>query len=171
MEKPFRLLLATFFATLGSASLHAKVSRISLSELVADSDFIGVVKVRSTSSSWFSDDGIATATVEEVWKGKKVSQVTFDINPSWTCDTSMAVKGERIVLFLSKGFIAHAGRGRLPIDIQKGIHFATFWPDIKMPDGLKVFDGPDKRYEWMRSVEIGDLREMVIKPQKSEGIK
>lgn len=88
---------------------------------------------------------------------------------TWTCDISDAKKGETVLLFLTKGgearsyAIAHSGRGRLPLRTVDSKSYATFWPDIRLPKDTPTIDGPEPKWDFIRSVEVETLRDLVKK--------
>jgi len=157
-------------------SAEARVAPITLKELVDSSDLIVVayetkVEDRPGELKLGEEDVIrspikvATARILEVWKGKTGPDVHYIASPTWTCDISEARVGEQVVLFLSKSegvpfmLIGHAGRGRMPIRDVEGKAFATIWThDIRLPKGVMTIPGPETKYEFMRSVELSQLR-------------
>lgn len=112
-------------ATARAAAARCTVVSLTLARLVARSEVIVVARVRDVSGA--PGDEIATATVEEAWKGSPGPEVRFRANPSrhgrssHGCDISEAERGERALLFLSAvdeqvghRHIEHLGRGRMP---------------------------------------------------------
>lgn len=160
-------LLAFLTLLLLAAPLSAKVGSLSLAEMADASEVIVLAKVDSV--SWLPWKRYATATIEEVWKGKETRTVEFLASPTWTCDVSEAVKGERVVLFLthdpeSRSYaIAHAGRGRMPLRTVGGKAYATFWPEVDLPEGTPTIDGPEPEWDFIRSIEVETLRNLVRK--------
>jgi hypothetical protein len=149
---------------------------MSLKRLVAGSDLIVVAKVTKVEDGpadpkprdeRFSAVRVASAEVIETWKGAPVREVRFRASPIWTCDISTAKEGEEVVLFLTRGegkpimMIGHAGRGRLPLRVVQGDTYATFWDDVRLPDGTATIPGPEREYSFIRSVELTRLRELV----------
>ena len=97
---------------------------VSIDDLVAESHLVVVGDVISVveSGSGPPRQSVATLRVVETWMGARSSELQFIASPGWfSCDTSRARKGERVVLFLSRDpgeslpRIAHFGRGRMPI--------------------------------------------------------
>ena len=108
-----------------------------------------------------------------MWKGTNTATVEFLASPTWTCDISEAKKGETVLLFLTKSgksrsyAIAHSGRGRLPLRTVAGKSYATFWPGVILPKDIPTIDGPEPKWDFIRSVEVTLLRDLVKKaPQK-----
>jgi hypothetical protein len=72
---------------------------------------------------------VARARVKEAWKGSPGSEVSFRASPTWACDTSTAVPGETILLFLyptpGEPFmsIVTYGSGRIQIKDERGKSF------------------------------------------------
>jgi len=112
-----------------SAVVLAKVGKMALEELVADSKVIVVAtvsKVEDSPANTKSRDKrlsavrVATAEVIETWKGAPAREVSFRASPTWTCDVADAETGEQVVLFLTRRegapslTIGHSGRGRMP---------------------------------------------------------
>jgi hypothetical protein len=169
VRAPMRASLFIAFAILLTASQSlAMVTSIPFTNLIANSDLIVVAKVESVSSPLIGKH-YAKARVTEVWKGAKPNTVEFLASRTWTCDISEAKKGETVLLFLTKGgksrsyAIAHSGRGRLPLCTVSGKTYATFWPDVILPKEVPTIDGPEPRRDFIRSVEIAILRDLVKK--------
>ncbi|MBI3868285.1 MAG: hypothetical protein HY299_07110 [Verrucomicrobia bacterium] len=165
-------LLITFAILLTASQSFAKVASIQFGNLVANCDLIVIANVESVSSPLIGKR-YAKARVTEVWKGTKIETVEFLASPTWTCDISTAKKGETVLLFLNKGgksrsyAIAHSGRGRLPIRMVTGKSCATFWPDVILPKDVPTIDAPEPKWDYVRSVEVRLLRDLVKKtPQK-----
>jgi hypothetical protein len=159
------------------ASAGASVARITLKELVDDSDLIVVARETkiedgpadlNLGKEVSSPIKVATARIVEVWKGKAGPDVRYIASPTWTCDISEAKVGEPVVLFLSKSKsvpfmrIEHSGRGRMPIRDVNGKRHATIWViDIELPRGVKTIPGPESEYQFIRSVAVDDLKHAV----------
>jgi hypothetical protein len=142
--------------------------------LVQSSDIIVIAKVESVSHPPIGKR-YAKAKVTEVWKGAQTERVEFLASPTWTCDISEAKKGETVLLFLKKGgksrsyTIAHAGRGRMPLRTMDSKSYAPLWPDIRLPKDTPTIDGPEPKCDFIRSVEVATLRDLVKKAlEKSE---
>ena len=128
---------------------------------------------------------VATAVVE-TWKGSELREVRYYASPSWTCDTSFAKKGERVVLFLTKQKdskllrITHSGRGRMPMRDVKDKRHATISDDVILPDKTPTISetktvnitlpsmkpgepgiGPLTFTHEETSIELGTLRNLV----------
>jgi len=168
-SKVLTALVACFVTT----QALAKVASVSLENLVKQSDIIVVAKVESVNRPIIGKR-YAKAKVLEVWKGPAVESVEFLASRTWTCDISDAKKGETALLFLKKGgksrsyAIAHSGRGRLPLRPVDGKQYATFWPDIRLPENAPTIDGPDPQWDFIRSVELEWLRDFVQKALKNK---
>jgi hypothetical protein len=134
-----------------TAEATASVRDVTLKELAAKSDLIVIATVTKIEDGPEGlgrvDPGmpalkVATAQVNETWKGKPVGEIRYVASPSWVCDTSVARKGEVVVLFLEKVkdspimTITHAGRGRLPRHDVKGKAYVTLGSEIVLPDGM-----------------------------------
>jgi hypothetical protein len=165
-------LLISFAILLTASQSFAKVASVQFSNLVAYCELIVVAKVESVSSPLIGKR-FAKARVTEVWKGTNTVVVEFLASPTWTCDISEAKKGEVVLLFLTKGgksrsyAIAYSGRGRLPLRTVTGKSYAMFWPDVILPKDVPTIDGPEPKWDFIRSVEVGILRDLVKKaPQK-----
>jgi hypothetical protein len=150
---------------LAASALFAKVASIRFEELVESSDLIVVAEVDSVNRSLLKR--YAQARVTEVWKGAETASVEFLASPTWTCDISAAIEGERVVLFLTQGkrpgsyTIAYSGRGRMPLRTVDGVVYATFWPDVILPEGTPTIDGPEPEWSFIRSIEVAALRSLV----------
>lgn len=77
----------------------AKVANIEVGELAALSSVIAVATVAEVET--ISGVKVASAVIERVFKGAPGKRVRFIAQPTWICDISAAVKGERILLFLN----------------------------------------------------------------------
>ncbi len=158
--------LIAFTILLIASQSFAKVASVQFSDLVTNCDLVVIAKVDSVSSPLMGKK-YAKARVTEVWKGATTNAVEFLASPTWTCDISEARKGETILLFLTKSTksrsyaIAHSGRGRLPLRTVGGKGYATFWGDIILPKEVPTIDGPDPKWDFVRSVEITILRDLV----------
>jgi len=165
MRTSLLIALVTF---LTATQTFAKVASVQFSNLVANCELIIVAKVESVSSPLIGKR-YAKARVTEVWKGTNTPTVEFLASPTWTCDISEAKKGETVLLFLTKSdksrsySIAHSGRGRLPLRTVAGKTYATFWPDVKLPKEIPTIDGPEPEWDFIRSVEVALLRDLVKK--------
>jgi hypothetical protein len=146
-----------------------------LDELVRCSDIIVLAKVEAVTRPLIGKR-YAKATVTDVWKGTQIDRVEFLASPTWTCDISAAKKGETVLLFLTKGgksrsyAIAHSGRGRLPLRTVGSKSYASFWPEIRFPMDTPNIDGPEPKWNFIRSVDVETLRDLVKKAlqKKSE---
>lgn len=160
------LFIALCILPLAVPRLLAKVAAVQLEELAQGSDLIVLAKVESVTKS-LTGKQHATARVWETWKGLPQETIKFAASPTWTCDISEAMEGETVVLFLVKSArrgsytIAHSGRGRLPLRTVGGATYATFWPEVRLPEGTPTIDGPEPEWDFIRSVEIETLRDLV----------
>ncbi|PYJ84113.1 MAG: hypothetical protein DME22_13920 [Verrucomicrobia bacterium] len=176
VRPPMRTRLLIAFVTLFTVTQSfGKVTSIQFSNLVANCELIVVAKVESVSSPLIGKR-YAKAKVTEVWKGTNTMTVEFLASPTWTCDISEAKKGETVLLFLTRSAksrsyaIAHSGRGRLPLRTVAGKSYATFWPDVILPKATATIDGPEPKWDFIRSVEMTTLRGLVTRaPQKTHG--
>ena len=163
MRTPLIAILATCAI---ATQAFAKVSPISLEQLVQNSDLVVVAKVESVSDRMFGKR-YAKAKVTDVWKGTPSDRVEFLASSTWTCDTSKAKTGETALLFLTKGSqarayaIAHSGRGRMPLRAVGGQSYAIFWTDLRLPKDTPTIDGPEPQWNFIRSVETATLRVLV----------
>ena len=149
-------------AALAEAPAVASVATITLAELVTDAEFVGVVRVVGIRPGIpFLLRRRARATILESWKGQTHGEVTFVAAPTWICDISDAARGEEAVVFLRRGNLLHAGRGRMPTFMRNGRTLAEIWPDVKVPAGITTEDGPKPEYRFIRGVAVGDLRDAV----------
>ena len=161
-------LLIAFVMLLTATQSFAKVVSVQFSNLVANCELIVIAKVESVTSPLIGKR-YAKARVTEVWKGTNTATVEFLASPAWTCDISEAKKGETVLLFLTKSdksrsyAIAHSGRGRLPLRTVSGKSYAAFWPDVILPKDVPTIDGPEPKWDFIRSVEVDVLRDLVKK--------
>ena len=80
-------------------SVHAKVGTISIGELAQGSDLILVAEVQRVEVK--AGVRIARVRVIRFIKGEAECPIAFVAEPTWTCDTSAAVPGERVLLYLT----------------------------------------------------------------------
>lgn len=177
----YRLAIPSLLAiglALAPSAVRASVGKITLKELVDGSDLIVVAtetKVEDGPANLTlgeevisSPIKIATARVLEVWKGNTGLEVRYLASSTWICDISDVKVGERVVLFLVRQKdwpfwgIAHAGRGRMPIRDVESKSYATIWAeDVRLPAGFMTMPGPERKYEFIRSVNLSQLAWMV----------
>jgi len=162
------------YLTVVSTQVEAKVAAISFDELVRGSSVIVIARIESVKPRFLKPlgDQFARATVLEVWKGpSELREVEFLASPTWMCDISGAEVGENVVLFLelessSRHYkIMHAGRGRMPFRKVDGRELATIWPDVVLPKGTHTEPGPEPEYDFIRSVAVPVLKQLVLKPR------
>lgn len=84
---------------------------------------------------------VATARVLEVWKGTSPEKLYFRASRSWVCDSSHAVVGETVVLFLGGDpravmGISYSGMGRLPVSNADGRQMVGLYGD-RLPKELE----------------------------------
>jgi hypothetical protein len=172
-----------------SARIHAKVGSVEFSTLVRQADVI----VLGTVVDVTTVKGVKVARVKvlETYKGRKVNELFFLAQPTWTCDISDAVKGETALLLLSsytdprsgmekmflsplpsrKDFegagnamflIIDSGRGRMPLRTVNGQQYATLWVgDVRLPASVQTGRNPNQKYSFIRSVRLTDLVGLV----------
>jgi hypothetical protein len=117
-----------FLFVLLAAVAPASVASVSLPDIARQSDLIVIADV--TSLDTVQGMKVAMAEVRHGYKGNPLT-VRFLAQPTWKCDTSTAVVGERVLLFLAKGsrypadsrqarlgksgvyMLSHSGRGRV----------------------------------------------------------
>jgi len=132
---------------------RAEVKPVVLEDLAARSHLIVIAKVSTVEDAPANlgrdDPGmpplkVATAQVIETWKGTPVREVRYVASPDSMCDTSHAVKGERVVLFLTHSrwrkdsaflSITHAGHGRMPIREVEAKMYAAVSDEVILPQG------------------------------------
>jgi hypothetical protein len=119
---------------------------VSVADLVAESQMVVLGDVISVveSGSGLARQSVATLRVVEVWKGTVKSELQFIASPGWfSCDTSHARKGEKVVLFLSRDpeeslpRITHFGRGRMPIGKIGGLSCALVY-EVTFPPSVPI---------------------------------
>jgi hypothetical protein len=195
-----------------------RVAPTTLKELTLRADAIALAKVERIEQ--MSGRKLATATVLRPLKALEAgSRFRFLAEPTWACDSSTAVAGEVVLLFLArplgsqfKAFfpgmpwttdlkrpqrlngmqfylIAHAGRGRIPVEVRAGRNFLRAWRygvdpvaasdlwinGVQMPTMLRDINptrsGPD--YPFLVSLqEVGEtiLRYLKInRPARPQG--
>jgi hypothetical protein len=158
--------LVILFTVFGDITAFAKVGGLSLEELVRISDAIVVAHVDRVSAALIGKKW-AVASITETWKGSTDSKIRFLASPTWTCDISEAKKGETVVLFLVKDknptryVLALSGRGRMPVREVSGKTYATFWPEVKLPIDISTIAGPEPKWDFIKSLEVQKLRELV----------
>jgi len=155
-----RSFLAGLVILLGATSVGARVGSMSMEEMVQGSTAIGIVTVDRI--EMLGGMKVASATVIRPFKGVRAKQKLFFVaQPTWTCDTSEAVEGERTLLLLKPTeqghfsgakpdgvikavrqrhgagavllVITHHGQGRLPISTTQGEETVPNRPNICGP--------------------------------------
>ncbi len=127
-------------------SVQAKVATIRIGELARESDLILVAEVQRVEVK--AGVKIARVRVIRFVKGEAECSITFVAEPTWRCDTSAAVPGERVLLYLAAAVdpqertlngknvdavqasckregtqldvLSHSGRGRIPLSLNQG---------------------------------------------------
>ncbi len=145
-----------------SAGSEAKVATISLGEMARHSDFILVAKVDHV----VIRAGVKIARIRAIQfiKGGTERPIAFVAEPTWRCDTSAAVGGERVLLYLSRASnertvngqnlgavkaackregtqlfeLSHSGRGRIRLNLHKGQWVAPVTPGEGRGPSLNV---------------------------------
>ena len=126
--------------------VQAKVATISIGELARASDLILVAEVQRVEVK--AGVQVARVRVIRFIKGEAECPIAFVAEPTWTCDTSAAVPGERVLLYLTAAVapqertmngknvgavqasckregtqlyvLSHSGRGRIRLSLTKG---------------------------------------------------
>jgi hypothetical protein len=126
-----------------SILVTGKVSRITLKEAVLTADLIVIGKVSRVNAG---PQKSASITVERVLKGTPPKELSFSAFPTWTCDTSNAVLGERGVFLLDRP-------NHYP---HPKIRDRSLWTLIDSGRGRIVFDQGDIR------VDRGSLLDYIL---------
>ena len=161
-------LIICLLALLAPVQVFGKVALMPLSSLVASSELIVVAQVESV-SPLVGRKRYARARVTEVWKGTNTETIEILASPSWICDTSTAVEGETVVLFLNRidqsqtYAIENSGRGRIPLRAIGSKNYVTVWSGM-LPKQTNINSVvlPELR----NSVELTAFRDLVMKAQK-----
>jgi hypothetical protein len=147
---------------LAESAALAKVAPSHLADLVREADFIGIVRVdRVGGRIPLIRPRRATATILQSWKGQREGSVTFVAQPTWSCDTSDARRGEEVVVFIEGDSLLLAGQGRMRIFERAGRRLATIWPGVLLPPDLDTEAGPEPEYGFLRGVGVDDLAAAV----------
>jgi len=158
-------LLVIAVAVLAVSRLRGEVASQRLETVVWESELVVVAKVTAVSPHG-RDKSYATTTVLETWKGTPKPTVEFLAEPSWACDISEAQVGETVVLFLVRGepsrsyLLDVSGGGRMPIQVERDIEFASASGYIILPDAIGTTPAT-KDSEYPRLVRLDTLREAV----------
>jgi hypothetical protein len=161
-------LFFTLCVFLCASPASAKVAAISIEELVAESDEIVVATVTElTPESVLRNQSVfARAAVKRTLKGSLTGTFQFLASPTWTCDSSTAVQGETVLLFLKHHrdhhfVIAHSGRGRMPLRVVSNKDYVTLWSDVRLPSGAPTIEGPEPRSFYIVSVELAYVETLI----------
>ena len=153
-----------------SVTASARLGSMKIEELVVYSDEIVLARVTELLPTSGSDKDLiyATATVEETLKGSLSGTFLFRASPSGFCDDSKAIKDEAALFFLKRGddgvyYIYFAGRGRMPIREQGGKTYVSLWDEVTLPEGAPTIAGPDPKYSFITSVELGYVEALIRK--------
>jgi hypothetical protein len=151
---------------------QAKISAQYIAELIQSSDEVVIATVTEVSEASPSTGGfsVATAETKRTLKGVPVRTVRFYASPGWICDTSHAISGETVLLFLNgptdgNFAIALAGRGYMPLRNVDGKEYATLWTDVILAKDAPVIPGPDPKYRFIVSVELSYLEAVIKSPE------
>jgi hypothetical protein len=152
---------------------NGRVASISIDELIAQSDAIVIATVSEVAADSNSANPIvyATALVQRSLKGSLNGNFRFYASGGWVCDTSSAVQDETALFFLGLSedgtyYLRHAGRGRMPFRDVDGKTYVTLWDDVRLSKDAPMIAGPEPKYQFIKSVELGYL-ESLIRRQKS----
>jgi hypothetical protein len=166
-------LLPVAVLLLFNAPSNGRIASISIDELIAQSDAIVIATVSEIAADSNSANAImyATALVQRSLKGSLNGNFRFYASGGWVCDTSSAVQDETALFFLGLSengtyYIQHAGRGRMPLRDVDGKTYVTLWDDVRLSKGAPMIAGPEPKYQFIKSVELGYL-ESLVKRQKS----
>lgn len=132
-------LTITVFALIWPQPISGRPFSASLEMLTKASTLIVVAEVEEVKQQ--RGTLVATARILEVWKGTPPEKLHFRASKSWVCDSSHAVIGETIVLFLGGDpltamSIAYSGLGRLPVSKTDGKQMVGLYRD-RLPKELK----------------------------------
>jgi hypothetical protein len=122
--KPLRAALVALVLTVAPyRPVAAKAMQMRVGELIAQSELIvvgRVIEVSLVDPNPYAPDPYAVVDVQERWLGASSDVLLLSLRPTWSCDASRVVRGEEVVLFLSRNslgqwHISHSGHGRMPI--------------------------------------------------------
>jgi hypothetical protein len=152
--------------TLIPVAQAGKVISARIDELVEASERIVLAKVESVQDGPNQKVHRAKATVKEIWKGPKVETVEYRIGPKRYLDSSGAVLGETVLLFLAKEDgdwrIAWSGYGRMTLETQDSKEYLSYWGVI-FPDGTPSVDfHGDERLRSFKGVELKLVKELIL---------
>lgn len=123
--------------------LAFEVSSISVNKLYQIAEVVAIAQVESVTK--VNGAHVAHASISKTFKGPNLTEVNFVAEATWTCDSSSAKPGERVLIYLdkmpqtvvgrdysavvkhfqSKGStlykIAHSGHGKMPLQIDNTI--------------------------------------------------
>jgi hypothetical protein len=167
------ILASAFVALLFCAQIgQAKISAQYIAELIQSSDEVVIATVTEVSEASPSTGGfrLATAETSRTLKGAPLRTVRFYASPGWICDTSHAISGEMVLLFLNGHIdgnfsIALAGRGYMPLRNVDGKEYATLWTEVILPKDAPVIPGPDPKYDFIVSVELTYIEALIEGPE------
>jgi len=149
------VLAALLLAAVGRAA-EAKVAVMGLDDLIRSSEGIAVAKVDRVET--FEGVKLARAVVLSPLKGLRRGQtVAFVAQPTWTCDSSTAVAGETILLFLSA------------VDSRRGISLKGLTDEVsaaKLATSVEAAYGKDTRLYLISNSGLG-RRPVVVEGGKS----
>ena len=167
------VLLAHIFS--GVSTVYGGIlSDWKLATLVDESAVIALVKVQDVTTQPHGQR-VARAYVLETWKGEPGRQVTYSVDRSNACDSSDAIVGETIVLFLESRpepqfiRIAINGSGRFQVreHHRRKIVFVGIWcgPELECSG---VIDDSGRE---ILTVDLSSLRTMIqnLHTQRARG--
>ena len=151
-----------------SATASARKGSANLDMLIAGSSVVVVGTVDSVTDHYGLR--IADVVVDTWLKGAPAPRVRVDVAESWICDTSTAVVGERVLLFLTPAGafngpyfrIVGDGTGRLPFEQHDGLLRARIEGSSFMPPAsLALRTWRVDRGDWQPMVFAVDAHALV----------
>lgn len=153
-----------------SNGAFAKIAPGPFEDLVLSSDLIVVAKVEAVTTP---ERGAkyATAAISEIWKGSAPRTIHFRASSGGTnfCDSSRAVEGEVVLLFLIRGGpapvstyrIARHGLGRLPLLSENGKSYLDFDGHAYLPPNTPTVTIPHPNKRVANVIDLAVVRNLV----------
>ena len=152
-------------------TLFSEAPVLTATQLFHDSDLVCLARVEKVESK--SDQKFAIAAIRDVWKGPNLSKVRYRAYPDWECDTSNAIEGESLLLFLTKEGsvygITNSGQGRWLLNTSvsqlgngRMIKVSVSIYDLLSKTELQSLK--DQQSIWSRhEITLADLKKFLLK--------
>jgi hypothetical protein len=169
MMKDFLLFAVIVLLTTNS---FCETPLLTVSELYREADLVCVATIDQVQQEGLNTKAkFANAQIIETWKGPKRKSIRFRAYPVWECDSSDAIKGETVLLFLnetdSKVYeIVNSGQGRWPLQSSEKTWTVKITEYDLMSDEEFSKQKDNSAMSKSRNIQLGELARFL-----KEGLK